>query len=317
MLNTLFVVLLLSFVAYSDAYVHLPFTVTARSLQKLSASGNADYNALLENVKKATPPGSTVVIKYGGHAMENAEAKERFCEDIAALCRIGILPVIVHGGGPQIAKMLSSLGVESKFVNGLRVTDEKTMEVAQMVLCGSINKEIVGRISMKEGVKGAIGLSGLDAGLVRAKVKDPSLGLVGEPTSVNVIVIKELLAMKLVPVIAPIGCNEVGGTSLNINADTAAGAVSEALKAARLLLLTDVVGVLDKNKVMIDIIKSGSLRSLTADGTITGGMIPKLETAAQAVEAGVNTVSIMDGRVENCVLRALCGEPFGTRIIKG
>ena len=286
----------------------------------LAAAGGAEtvgeYATLLADIKRTMPAGSVVVIKYGGHAMENEEAKRQFCEDIGVLCRTGVLPVIVHGGGPQIAKMLNSLSIESRFENGLRVTDEKTMEVAQMVLCGSINKEIVGKISMQDGVRGAIGLCGLDAGLIKAKVKDPALGLVGEPSSVNTKIVQDLLSLKLVPVIAPVGCNEVGGTALNINADTAAGAVAEALKADRLLLLTDIVGVLDKDKKLIEVISSSGFKKLTGDGTISGGMIPKLETAVQAVEAGVKVVSIMDGRVKYCILRALSGEVFGTRIVK-
>lgn len=277
---------------------------------------DSEYNSLIAGIKKATPSGSVVVIKYGGHAMENELAKKQFCEDVAALCRTGVLPVIVHGGGPQIAKMLASLKIESRFENGLRVTDAATMEVAQMVLCGSINKEIVGKISGQDGVRGAIGLCGLDSGLVKAKVKNPALGLVGEPTTVNVKIIQDLLALKLVPVIAPVGCNEEGGSALNINADTAAGAVAEALKADRLLLLTDIVGVLDKDKKLIETIPSSGFKALCDDGTISGGMIPKLETAVQAVEAGCKAVSIMDGRVKNCILRALSGEVFGTRIVK-
>lgn len=286
----------------------------------LKAGGsNSEYDGILAGIRKSTPAGSVVVIKYGGHAMENEEAKKQFCEDIGALCRTGVLPVIVHGGGPQIAKMLANLKIESRFENGLRVTDAATMEVAQMVLCGSINKEIVGKISGQEGVRGAVGLCGLDSQLIKAKVKNPALGLVGEPSTVNTDIIKDLLALKLVPVIAPVGCNEQDGTALNINADTAAGAVAEALKADRLLLLTDIVGVLDKEKKLIETIPSAgptSLKALTADGTITGGMIPKLETGVQAVEAGVKVVSIMDGRVKYCILRALSGEVFGTRIVK-
>jgi len=287
------------------------------TIGRLSATDGDAYASLIANVKKSTPSGNVVVIKYGGHAMENDEAKKGFCEDIAALCRTGVLPVIVHGGGPQIKKMLDTLKLESVFVQGLRVTDAKTMEVAQMVLCGSINKEIVGRISLQEGVHGAIGLCGLDSKLIRAKIKNPELGLVGEPTLVNAKVIQELLSIKLIPVIAPVGCNEDGGGSLNINADTAAGAVAEALKANRLLLLTDIVGVLDKSKVLIETIKSSNFATLTTDGTISGGMIPKLETAVQAVDAGVGAVSIMDGRVKHCILKALSGEQFGTQIIKG
>ena len=170
--------------------------------------------------------------------MENAELAKYFCEDIASLCRLGILPVIVHGGGPQIAKTLKSLSIESSFVNGLRVTDPKTMEVAQMVLCGSINKDIVGMISSQHGIRGAIGLCGLDAKLIMAKQKNLDLGLVGEPTKVNTELINDILKLKLVPVIAPIGSNEQGGGSLNINADTAAGAVAEALKVNDYIIIS-------------------------------------------------------------------------------
>jgi len=261
--------------------------------------------------------------------MENDELKRLFCEDIGELCRAGILPVIVHGGGPQIQKMLTSLAIESKFVQGLRVTDAKTMEVAQMVLCGSINKDIVGMISMQTGVRGAVGLCGLDGKLIQArplvkkmideKGKEVAvdLGLVGDPTMINTKMILDLLSINMIPVIAPVGLNEVGGGSLNINADTAAGAVAEAIKANRLLLLTDIVGVLDKEKQLIETIQSTRLHELVADGTISGGMIPKLETATQAVEAGVGAVSIMDGRVRHCILKALSGEIFGTQIVKG
>ena len=248
--------------------------------------------------------------------MENFELATFFCEDIADLCRIGILPILVHGGGPQIKKTLETMGIESRFVNGLRVTDEKVMETAQMVLCGQINKNIVGMISNNKDIKGALGLCGLDSNLIQAKIKDPDLGLVGDPTGVNSELLKGLTDMGLVPVIAPVGCNQDDGGSLNINADTAAGAVAEGVKAERLLLLTDITGVLDKNKVLMETIKSTELPKFIADGTISGGMIPKLETASQAVEAGVKVVGIMDGRVKHCVLRALSGEVFGTKIVK-
>ena len=275
-----------------------------------------EVSTLLEKISSSTPQGSVVVIKYGGHAMENDELKKLFCEDIAALCSTGILPIIVHGGGPQIAAMLKKLDIESKFMNGLRVTDEKTMEVAQMVLCGAINKELVGLISSQQGVRGALGLCGLDSKLIQA-TQLPELGLVGEPSTVNTKLLQDLLQLQLVPVIAPVGTNSVGGGSLNINADTAAGAIAQSLKADRLLLLTDVAGVLDKNKALIPQIKSSSLPTLISDGTISGGMIPKLENAVGAVEAGCRSVSIMDGRVKHCILRALSGEEFGTFIVKG
>eukprot|EP01036_Dinobryon_divergens_P024296 gene24296-32732_t len=275
---------------------------------------NNEDNILVAQVRQTVKPGSIVVIKYGGHAMENDELKKLFCQDVAELCRFGVIPVIVHGGGPQIAKMLKSLNVESSFVDGLRVTDEKTMEVAQMVLCGSINKDIARLLTSQPGVLGCVGLSGLDNNLITAVQKDPRLGLVGEPAAVNAEFLHQLLKLNIVPLIAPVGQDAGGSGSLNINADTAAGAVAEALKADYFLLLTDIAGVMDKEKNLLSAIRidSSSVDALKADGTISGGMIPKMETAAKAVLGGVGKVSITDGRVKNCVLRALSGEAFGT-----
>eukprot|EP00981_Chlorochromonas_danica_P003467 scaffold654_cov207-Ochromonas_danica.AAC.52 len=276
-----------------------------------------EYKSLVERVKQNVKPGSVVVIKYGGHAMDNEALKELFLEDVAELYRtVGVTPVIVHGGGPQIAQMLTTLNVPSQFVDGLRVTDTATMDVAQMVLCGSINKQLVRRISSKKGVKGAVGLSGLDSKLIEASIKDPKLGLVGEPSRVNTELIHGLVQLGYIPVIAPVGYNIDGSGSLNCNADTAAGAVAEALKANVFLLLTDIVGVLDKEKKLIENLSVARVQELRADGTIFGGMIPKLETATRAVEAGVGAVSIMDGRIEHGILRALSGEKFGTVIHK-
>jgi acetylglutamate kinase len=208
----------------------------------LRMSSDIEVASLIEKVKTVVKKGSTIVIKYGGHAMENDDLRQGFCEDIGALCRIGIIPIVVHGGGPQIEKMLKSLNVESKFISGLRVTDKQTMDIAQMVLCGSINKDIVRTISNQPGVRGAIGLSGLDCNLIKAKllqksIVDPAtgeskpvdLGLVGEPYEVNTSIIKDLVNLSLVPIIAPVGSGDTG-QSLNINADTSAGAIAEALK---------------------------------------------------------------------------------------
>lgn len=276
-----------------------------------------EYNTLISKVKANVKPGSIVVIKYGGHAMDNEALKELFLEDVAELSRsVGVTPVIVHGGGPQIAKMLAQLNVESKFVDGLRVTDEATMNVAQMVLCGSINKDLVRKISQKKGIKGAIGLSGLDSNLIRASVKDSKLGLVGEPDHVNADLIHSIAKLGYIPVIAPIGSSADGQNSLNVNADTAAGAVAQALKADTFLLLTDIVGVLDKQKNLLERLSTAQVKALRDDGTIFGGMIPKLETAVNAVQAGVREVSIMDGRIEHGILRALSGEKFGTVVHK-
>lgn len=277
------------------------------------ASNSADTE-LLQRVQDNVKPGSIVVVKYGGHAMENDNLKDAFLDDIASLYRMGIVPVIVHGGGPQIAHALKQMQVESTFVDGLRVTDSKTLDVAQMVLCGSINKDLVRRIGRKADVKGAIGLCGLDSNLLVASIKDPRLGYVGEPEKVNSDFIKELLALRIIPVIAPIATNSDGSGSLNVNADTAAGAVAEALKADVFLLLTDIVGVLDKSKNLIPRLPAGEIAGLRADGTISGGMIPKLETASSAISEGVGRVSIMDGRLDHSVLKALSGLDFGTVI---
>lgn len=322
-LQKLTTILLIFLIANSYSFIRYPKiriqqqVTNPKNTKLFDSINNNEYTELIEKVKKNTKKGSIVVIKYGGHAMENDELKELFCKDVGELCRNDIVPVIVHGGGPQIAKMLKTLNVESRFIDGLRVTDEKTMEIAQMVLCGSINKEISYRISNELGVVGAVGLSGLDANIIVATQKDERLGLVGEPTKVNDALIRSLVSMRIVPVIAPIGSSEKG--SLNINADTAAGAVAEALQADVFLLLTDIIGVLDKQKQLIPVIHTEgtvTVNTLKEDGTISGGMIPKLETAAGAVSKGVNKVSIMDGRVTHCILRALSGETFGTVITR-
>src|SRR5690606_30320119 len=240
--------------------------------------------------------GRTFVVKYGGHAMGDPEAAHDFAEDIVLLKAVGINPVVVHGGGPQIGAMLKKLGVESTFIDGLRVTDKATAEVAEMVLSGAINKELVGWIA-KAGGK-AIGISGKDGGLVTATkltrtTVDPGseiekvvdLGFVGEPTHVDTTILKTASDAGMIPVVAPIGAGEDGHT-YNINADTMAGAIAAALGAARLLLLTDVPGVLDKQGQLLTDLTPADIDRLRKDGTISGGMIPKLETCVQAVEAG-------------------------------
>ena len=256
MLNIFFKLVLTSLLMLSAA--SFSFSARPRTSPYMKMMVESTKDEILKKVEKNIPRGSVVVIKYGGHAMEDFELAKYFCEDIADLCRIGILPVVVHGGGPQIARTLKSLEIVSTFVNGLRVTDDKTMEVAQMVLCGTINKNIVGRriplvifrsltdhertagmISKQTGIRGAIGLSGLDSKLIVAKVKQPELGLVGEPMEVNSKLIKDLLALQIVPVIAPVGFNIDGSGSLNINADTAAGAVAEGLKVLSSYLLLE------------------------------------------------------------------------------
>ncbi|MCT8001041.1 acetylglutamate kinase [Sphingomonas sanguinis] len=256
--------------------------------------------------------GKTFVVKYGGHAMGDPERQRDFAEDMVLLKAVGINPVVVHGGGPQIGAMLKRLGVESQFVNGLRVTDKETAQIAEMVLAGSINKEIVSWIAAAGGR--AVGISGKDAGLVIAeKVQgreaDPlkgierhvDLGFVGEPVSVDPRLIESLCADGIIPVIAPVGIG-LDGHTYNINADTMAGAIAARLGASRFFLLTDVAGVLDKQGELMTDLNPARIAELRADGTISGGMIPKLETCVNAVEAGVDAAVILDGRVPHGML---------------
>ncbi len=256
--------------------------------------------------------GRTFVVKYGGHAMGNPEAARDFAEDIVLLKAVGINPVVVHGGGPQIGAMLEKLGVESTFVDGLRVTDKATAEIAEMVLSGGINKQLVSWISGAGGK--AIGISGKDGGLVTATKavrtsRDPEsniervvdLGFVGEPSTVDTSVIDTAVASGLIPIIAPIAAGEDGHT-YNINADTMAGAIAAALGAARLFLLTDVQGVLDKQGNLLTDLDPAKIEALKADGTIQGGMIPKLDTCVKAVEAGCEAAVVLDGRVGHAML---------------
>ena len=261
--------------------------------------------------------GRTFVVKYGGHAMGDPELAHDFAEDIVLLKTVGINPVVVHGGGPQIGRMLKALGIESHFVNGLRVTDKATAEVAEMVLSGAINKELVSWISKAGGR--AVGLSGKDGSMVKARkvsaqkdgkaIADPEtgeaiivdLGYVGEPDVIDTSLLDTLSGAGLIPVIAPIAIGPDGET-YNINADTMAGAIAAALGAARLFLLTDVTGVLDKNKQLLTNLTPDDIKALQEDGTIQGGMIPKLETCIHAVEAGCEAAVVLDGRVPHAML---------------
>ena len=259
--------------------------------------------------------GETIVVKYGGHAM--GAGGETFARDIALLKQVGIHPVVVHGGGPQINRMLDRLGVKSRFVNGLRVTDSETMEVVEMVLAGTINKQLVAAINGAGGR--AIGLSGKDAGLIRARklTRDGGdLGFVGEPERIDAEVLATFRRSDITPVIAPVGVG-AGGETYNINADTVAGAVAAAVKARRFLLLTDVPGVLDGGKRLIPELSAAEARRLIADGTISGGMIPKVETCLDAVEGGVGAAVIVDGRVPHAILLELFTEGAGTLIRRG
>ena len=255
--------------------------------------------------------GKTFVVKYGGHAMGDPERQRDFAEDVVLLRTVGINPVVVHGGGPQIGSMLKRLGVESQFVGGLRVTDAETAQVAEMVLSGAINKDIVSWIGDAGGR--AVGLSGKDCGLVRAEKvgrdanpqigieRHVDLGFVGEPVGVDRRLIDTLAADGIIPVIAPIARGADGAT-YNINADTMAGAVAAALGASRLFLLTDVAGVLDKQGDLLSDLKPSDVKRLKDDGTISGGMIPKLETCVTAVGAGVEAAVILDGRIPHAML---------------
>jgi len=252
--------------------------------------------------------GKTFVIKYGGHAMGDAELAQIFARDIVLLKQVGIHPVVVHGGGPQIGRMLDRLQIRSEFIDGLRVTDAETVEIVEMVLSGSINKEIVAAISAAGGT--AVGLSGKDGQLIMAQKltrsrrggeASPDLGYVGEPTEVNVNMLTRLEQAGMIPVIAPIGAGSDGAT-FNINADTVAGIVAAAAKATRLLLLTDVTGVLDKAGNLIAELTVSRARELIADGTISGGMIPKIETCIAAIEGGLEAAVIIDGRVPHALL---------------
>ena len=257
----------------------------------------------------------TVVIKYGGHAMGEEQVARDFARDIVLLEQTAINPVVVHGGGPQIEAMLKRLGIKSEFAAGLRITDAATIEIVEMVLAGSINKQIVSY--MNEAGGKAVGLSGKDGNMVIARkatrqITDPEtngqilvdLGFVGEPAKVDVMVLNQILGRELIPVLAPIAAAENGGT-YNVNADTFAGAVAGALKAKRLLLLTDVPGVLDRSKSLITELSVNDARRLIADGTISGGMIPKVETCIEALDQGVEGVVILDGKVPHAVLLEL------------
>jgi acetylglutamate kinase len=255
------------------------------------------------------------VVKYGGHAMGDEATARAFARDIVLLEQTAINPVVVHGGGPQIAGMLKRLGIKSEFAAGLRITDAASIEVVEMVLAGSINKQIVG--FMNEAGGKAIGLCGKDGNMVRARkvtrsVVDPGsniekvvdLGFVGEPEKVDTTVLDQVIGRELIPVLAPIATSDSGAT-YNVNADTFAGAIAGALKAKRLLLLTDVPGVLDKSKTLIPQLSVDEARRLIADGTISGGMIPKVETCIYALEQGVEGVVILDGKVPHAVLLEL------------
>jgi acetylglutamate kinase len=280
---------------------------------------NRDWIATARTLSQALPylqryTGAIVVIKLGGHAMGSDEAMDEFARDVVLMQMVGIHPVVVHGGGPMINAMLEKLQIKSEFVNGKRVTDEATVEVVEMVLSGRGNNRIVQAINRQGGK--AVGLSGKDADLMICDQTNPDLGFVGTPSEMNPQVLHDLFAKGTIPVIAPLGGGREGET-FNINGDTAAGAVAASLNADRLLLLTDVAGVKNAAGEVITELKAQQIRDLTADGVIAGGMIPKTETALNAIEGGVRAVVILDGRAPNACLLELFTEHGAGSLIRG
>lgn len=279
---------------------------------------NRDWIATARTLSQAMPymrryTGATVVIKLGGHAMGSDEGMDTFARDVVLMQMVGLNPVIVHGGGPQINKLLDKLEIKSEFVNGKRVTDAATMEVVEMVLSGSVNSRIVQAITRQGGK--AIGVSGKDAGLIECVQTNPDLGFVGTPDKVDPTILRDMFAANIIPVIAPIGSG-ANGETFNINGDTAAGAIAAALKADRLLLLTDVSGVKNASGEVVTELTPAQIRSLTIDGVIAGGMIPKTETALMAIEGGVRAAVILDGRAPNACLLELFTEHGAGSIIR-
>lgn len=258
--------------------------------------------------------GAVVVVKFGGNAMGDADAMAEFARDIVLMKQVGLNPVVVHGGGPMINQMLDKLGIKSEFVRGKRVTDKDTVEVVEMVLTGLVNKRIVQAI-MDEGGR-AVGLSGKDDDLMVAEADDPELGFVGRPVEMNVQVLRDLYNAGIIPVVAPVATGMGANETFNVNGDTAAGAIAGALKADRLLLLTDVPGVKDANGNVVTQLTPDQVRAMIADGTIAGGMIPKTETALDALEKGVRAVVILDGRLPNASLLELFTEHGAGSIIR-
>jgi acetylglutamate kinase len=278
---------------------------------------NSDWIATARTLSSALPylqryDGATVVIKLGGHAMGTPETMESFARDVVLMQQVGVNPVIVHGGGPMINELLKRLGVVSEFRDGKRVTDSETVKVVEMVLAGTVNKQIVQAINGQGGR--AIGMCGKDAKLMICEADAPELGFVGRPVELNVEFLRDLHKAEIIPVIAPIGAGRNGET-FNVNGDTAAGAIAAALKADRLLLLTDVSGVKNAEGEVVTEITPDAVREMTASGVIAGGMIPKTETALAAMEGGVRAVVILDGRAPNaCLLELYTNHGAGSLI---
>lgn len=279
---------------------------------------NRDWTATANTLSRALPylqryDDAIVVIKLGGHAMGSDEAMDEFARDVVLLRQVGVNPVIVHGGGPQINALLTRLEIKSEFVDGKRVTDQATIDVVEMVLSGLVNKRIVQAIQRQGG--SAVGLSGKDANLMICDQTNPSLGFVGTPARMDTRLLAQLFEKEMIPVIAPIGAGS-GGETFNVNGDTAAGAYAKALKADRLLLLTDVSGVKNADGDVVTELTATQIRELTASGVIAGGMIPKTETALDAVEGGVRAAVILDGRAPNACLLELFTEHGAGSIIR-
>jgi acetylglutamate kinase len=270
----------------------------------------------LPYIKRYT--GKTVVVKYGGNAMINEDLKQQVMEDIVLLWLIGIKVVLVHGGGPEINEMMSKLGKEAVFVDGLRVTDKETVDIVQMVLAGKVNKTLVNLLEKKGGK--AVGISGMDGQLIEARVKDERLGYVGDITKINIAPVTDLLEMGYIPVVSTLGCDADGNT-YNINGDTAAAHIAGALGAERLIMMTDIAGILrDKNdpNTLIPEVKVSEAKKLYEDGVISGGMIPKVDCCIEAIREGVQNVIIMDGRVPHSILmELLTDEGAGTMVTGG
>jgi len=257
--------------------------------------------------------GAVVVVKFGGNAMGDEDAMAEFARDVVLMRQVGVNPVVVHGGGPMINSLLARLGITSEFVRGKRVTDKATVEVVEMVLCGLVNKRIVQAINDQGGR--AVGISGKDDDLMVAVADDPDLGFVGKPVEMNVQVLRDLYNAGIIPVVAPVATGMEDNETFNVNGDTAAGAIAGALKADRLLLLTDVSGVKNKAGEVMTQLTPEDVRAMMDDGTISGGMIPKTETALQAIDEGVRGVVILDGRVPNaCLLELFTDHGMGSII---
>jgi len=270
-----------------------------------------DWIATARTLSEALPylqryTGAVVVVKFGGNAMGDDEAMAEFARDVVLMKQVGMNPVVVHGGGPMINEMLAKLGIVSEWVRGKRVTDKATVEVVEMILSGLVNKRIVQAINDQGGR--AVGISGKDDDLMVCVADDPELGFVGKPVEMNVQVIRDLYEAGMIPVIAPVATGVNDNETFNVNGDTAAGAIAGALQADRLLLLTDVAGVKNKSGEVVTQMTPDEVRAMIEDGTIAGGMIPKTETALQAVKEGVRAVVILDGRVPNACLLELFTE---------